>query len=92
MTSIEPAEGVVLVELIKEFGDIPTPEKSHDSLTSGKIVSVNKADEDYNSRIGQIAHWRKYVDDARLPGNLCFIDIKDIKGFSYAPDSSNING
>ena len=76
MQVIEPFEGVVLVELINEFGDIPTVKKDHDSLTSGKVISVNKLDTDREYLVGRTVHWRKYLDDARLPNNQCFINIK----------------
>jgi len=87
MTSIEPMAGTVLVKLAtSEFGDIPVPEKQHDSMTWGQVLLVNKFDHEiYGFLEGRMAYWRKYKDDARIPGKdkLVFIEIKDILGTSY---------
>jgi len=87
MTSIEPMAGTVLAKLsTSEFGDIPVPEKQHDSMTWGKVLAVNGYDlEIYGYLEGRVAYWRKYKDDARIPGEdrLVFIEIKDILGTSY---------
>lgn len=82
---IEPNEGVVLVELpTSEWGNIPVPEKPHDSLTGGMIIAINPADsEKFGHWNGRMAHWRKYKDDARIKKNLALIEIKDILGTSY---------
>lgn len=88
MISNEPFKGVVLVELLGEFGNIPTVVKEHTTLTSGTIIAVNKADEEeYGFLVGRTAYWRKYKDDARIGKNGCFIDIKDILGSSYEDTS-----
>ena len=86
MSSIKPSRGVVLVDLIPAFGDIPTVQKSHDSLTSGKVIAVNKYDE--KDLLGCTAFWRLYKDDARLPGNLALIEIKDILGYEEPPSNN----
>jgi co-chaperonin GroES (HSP10) len=87
---IEPMRGTVLVELgTSEWGDIPVPEKSHDSLTWGKVVAVNEDDKEaYGFLQNRNAHWRKYKDDARVDNNYAFIEIKDILGTSYANTTS----
>lgn len=91
-TIIEPADGVVLAKLsTSEFGDIPIPEKAHDSMTYGVIVKVPKG-AGMENRIGQTAFWRKYKDDARIPGKdkLVLIEQKDILGYAHSDtDSSN---
>lgn len=69
---IEPAEGVVLVELVKNKFSI---EKDHTTYTSGKILAGDVRHE------GQIAHWRGFKDDARVGNNQCLIEIKDILGY-----------
>lgn len=86
MTTIEPAVGVVLVELANSnFGTISTVEKKFDSITSGKVIAVNEADkEKYGYLVGRTEHHREYKDDARvkLPDGHkgAFIEIKDILG------------
>ena len=87
---IEPTKGTVLVELgTSEWGDIPVPEKAHDSLTWGKVVAVNESEtKEYGWMVGRNAHWRKYKDDARVDRTSCFIEIKDILGTSYENTAS----
>jgi hypothetical protein len=86
MIKFEPQVDTVLVKLA--VGDIPAPEKQHDTYTSGKIVAVNKLEfEEWQSRIGQTAHWIGYKDDCRLPNKMAFIQMKDILGFSYEDDT-----
>lgn len=89
---IEPADGVVLVKLsTSEFGDIPVPEKAHDSMTHGIIVAVSRDNSILQEHIGKLAFWRKFKDDARIPGKekLVLIEVKDILG--YGTDSSSSN-
>jgi co-chaperonin GroES (HSP10) len=90
MTILEPESGSVLVELgISEFGNIPVPEKQHDSMTWGKVIAVNEMDTDKEYLIGRIAFWRKYKDDARVPDAIAegkryvWIQIEDILGTAY---------
>lgn len=92
MTTIEPMPGTVLVQLAEsEYGNIPVPVKSHDSLTWGQVVSVNEDDVIACGFLrGRVAYWRKYKDDARIPNTkLALIEIKDILGSSYDSDSTN---
>lgn len=86
----EPTKGNILVELsASEWGDIPVPEKSHDSLTYGKVISVSKSEVEKNDwLVGRTAYWRKYRDDARIGENMCFIEVKDIMGTSYENTAS----
>jgi len=86
MQVIEPAEEVVLVELISKFGNVPTVGKPHDTYTSGKILAVgNNVPKE---KIGKIAHWRGYKDDARVGDNQCLIEVKDILGYA-STDNNN---
>jgi len=90
--TIAPMEGTVLVQLsTSEFGDIPVPEKQHDSMTWGKVIGVNPADDKYVFLLNKTAYWRKYKDDARVPGEqkLVFIEIKDILGVSFEQEENN---
>jgi len=86
---IEPQEGRVLVRLeTSEYGAIPVPEKTYDSVTSGTILSVNEKDKDsYGYLVGKIGYWKLYKDDLRvgvLPTGekLALILINDIDGTS----------
>lgn len=86
---IQPQEGRVLVRLdTSEFGAIPVPEKTYDSVTSGAILSVNSKDEDkYGYLVGKRGYWRLYKDELRvgvLPTGekLALILINDIEGTS----------
>lgn len=82
--TIQPEPGNVVVKLpVSEYGDIPVPEKQHDSLTWGTVVAISEADKDKAYLMGRTAYWRKYKDDARLGDNLCLIEIKDIMGSSF---------
>lgn len=85
--------GIVLAELaLSEFGDVPVPEKDHDSITWGTVVAINREDEEeYKYLLGRKAHWRRYMDDCRIPENkqLVLIEIDKILGTSYEEDSSN---
>lgn len=86
---IEPEEGRVLVRLdTSEYGAIPVPEKTYDSVTSGVILSVNEKDkEKYDYLVGRKGYWKLYRDDLRvavLPTGekLALILINDIDGTS----------
>lgn len=88
---IEPRTGAVLVELAaSNYGAIPLPEKSYDSITSGKIIAVS--DEvsipPLKEMIGKTGYWRLYKDDCRVEGpngeKQALIEIKDILGLSDA--------
>lgn len=83
----------MLVQLPEsEHGDLPTVKKEHDSLTWGTVICVSLMDnERYGYLLGRTAHWRKYKDDARLGDNLALIEIGDILGTSYEPDSLSSN-
>lgn len=87
--TIKPVKGVVVVKLpLSEFGDIPVPEKAHDSVTYGEVVSINPKDTDAKEFMGTTVHFRKYKDDARI-GELCLIEIKDILGSSVETTADN---
>lgn len=91
---IEPEKGRVLVKLdTSEYGDVPVPEKTYDSVVSGEIIKTSKYDKTwygkrkYKHLIGRKGYWRLYKDDlrvARLPSGekLALILIKDIDGTS----------
>jgi len=92
---IEPSVGTVLVKLaVSEHGDIPVPEKNHDSITNGTILAVHPDDkEKYGDLVGRTGYWRLYKDDLRIDARvgaekLCLIEIKDILGSSYEDTSS----
>lgn len=89
MIMIEPQTGVVLVELAtSNYGDIPMPEKSYDSITSGKIIALPEHNVTMQFKIGDIGYWRLYKDDCRVEGpkgeKLALIEVKDILGVSSA--------
>lgn len=71
-----------------EYGAIPVPEKTYDSVTSGIILSVNSNEEsEYGYLIGRKGYWKLYKDDLRvgtLPSGekLALIQINDIEGTS----------
>lgn len=71
-----------------EFGAIPVPEKTYDSVTKGIILSVNSKDEnEYGYLVGKRGYWRLYKDELRvgeLPTGekLALILINDIEGTS----------
>ena len=95
MTILEPMQGSVLAELAtSEFGDIPVPEKQHDSTTWAKVMAVNENDKEYLYLLDRTIFYRKYKDDARIPSviedkkKLVFIDIKDILGTAYEGSAS----
>lgn len=85
---IEPEQGRVLVKLaVSEYGAIPVPEKTYDSVTSGLIISINPKDSDYSYLLGRKGYWRLYKDELRvgtLPTGekLALILISDIDGTS----------
>jgi hypothetical protein len=92
MIHVVPQPGVALVKLpVSDYGAIPVPERSHDSLTWGTVISLHEDDKKYEYLIGRTAYWRKYKDDARVKGDdkLVFIEINDILGSSY--DDSHTN-
>lgn len=82
---IRPREGVVLVKLAaSNYGDIPMPEKSYDSITNGVIVATNPKDTESDFQVGDSGFWRLYKDDCRVTGDndekLALINITDILG------------
>lgn len=85
---ITPEQGRVLVKLdTSEYGEVPVPEKTYDSVTSGTILAINENDVDYQYLVGRKGYWRLYKDDlrvAKLPTGekLALILIKDIDGTS----------
>lgn len=85
--TIQPMEGVVVVELIGKYGGIPTPDKPHDTYTSGRVIKMNKLDTDKHYLLDTIAYWPGYKDDARVGNNQCFILIKDILGYEVSPST-----
>jgi hypothetical protein len=87
---IVPVKGRILVQLgASEWGDIPVPEKTFDSVTNGVVIKVHPDDEkEYGDWVGEQAYWKLYKDDLRvatLPdgGKLAIILISDIDGTSY---------
>lgn len=87
--------GTALVSLgASNFGDVPVPEKSHDTITWGTIIKLNKEDEkQYGYLLNREGYWRAYKDDAKIDPHvgqkkLCLIDIKDILGSSYEDTTS----
>lgn len=89
---IEPEEGRVLVRLeTSEYGAIPVPEKTYDSVTSGTILSINPKDKDKEYLVGRKGYWKLYMDDLRvgtLPTGekLALILISNIEGTSRESD------
>lgn len=94
--NIEPQTGRVLVELAtSNYGDIPMPEKSYDSITSGKIITVNTEDIVAGFQVdwvGRTGYWRLYKDDCRVEGpngeKLALIEVNDVMGLSGASQDS----
>lgn len=87
---VEPEPGVILVRLAtSEFGDVPVPEKAHDSMTHGTVVAINPENKDRAYLMGRTAYFRKYKDDARLfeDNKLALIEIKDVLGTSYEKET-----
>lgn len=87
---IEPVKGRILVKLgASEYGNIPVPEKTYDSVTSGEIIKINPEDEhDYGNWVGRTGHWKQFKDDLRvatLPTGekLAIILISDVDGTSH---------
>lgn len=91
-TVITPMPGVALVQLgASEFGNVPVPEKAHDSMTSGIVVGMNPSDSNWKDLMGKTIYYRKFKDDARINGKdkLVLIEISDILGSSYDTDSAS---
>jgi hypothetical protein len=85
LTMIQPEVGTALVELSKS--SIPTPEKSYDSVMSGRIIALHPEDMKLKSYLlHRIGYWRQFKDDLRVSNNQALIEIKDILGSS--PDES----
>ena len=86
---IKPFPGVVLVELdASNYGNIPMPEKSYDSITEGTVIAVaEKDEEEWGYLVGHKVHYPKFKDDCPVknPENrkLNLIPLKDIYGSSY---------
>lgn len=91
---IEPVSGRILVKLgVSEYGDIPVPEKTYDSITYGEILKVHP-DDNIDSWVGMTGHWRLYMDDLRvatLPTGekLALILLDKVDGISHDDDKSN---
>jgi len=84
---IKPALGIVLVELPNSnYGSVPFPEKSYDSVTYGTIVAVHPDDD--QSLLGKTEYHRLFKDDCRVKGDngekQALIEIADIMGTSDA--------
>lgn len=86
---IEPFVGVVLVELpASNYGVIPMPSKSYDSITHGTVLAINPKDQDtWGHLVGRTVHYPTFKDDCKVKTddkrNLQLIPIKDIYGSSY---------
>lgn len=94
----EPPKGSVICKLpASDYGEeIEVDQTMHHSVTHGEIVAVHKgdlgpSDEEIESRMGHMAYWHKYKDDAAMDSDrhYAFIEIKDILGFSHAATESN---
>ena len=78
-----PEPGIALVKLIPRFSGIKAPEKKWDSITEGKIISINALDsKSYDRIIGKIGYWEEFKDSVHLEGDYAFIKISDILGTS----------
>jgi len=85
---ITPEQGRVLVKLdTSEYGEVPVPEKTYDSVTSGTILAINESDTDHQYLVGRRGYWRLYKDELRVAKldtgeKLALILINDIEGTS----------
>jgi hypothetical protein len=80
----KPQPGWALVSIAaSEWGDIPTPQKTYDSVTSGEILEIHPSDQpEYGDLVGHVGHWAKFKDDIRF-GTFSFVKLSDIAGISY---------
>lgn len=78
--------GYVLVELTEEYEGVYTVEKKYDTKTSGLVIKVEDADEEYslNYLMGKKVYFEGFKDDSKVidgDQTYAFIDIKDIRGY-----------